>query len=279
MRTLFISWLWLFILGAQTLAEAETHRPEETLQRFAEAYVEGDIGGVASCLWGPGDHNGDSFEAALYGYDRMFNEISRLPRRLTFYDVIVAEEPTPTGRIRITTWVNVQGRIACGGPMDVEMNRYGYIEKMNFRCTQDGTVSEEGFDGAITGQAADVATTAVGMAAGFAEANPIVSGIGLPIAAVLKIGAGKAAENLPVEDCHQVKDGLAISGWGLAGWNLCVLGTGGVGTVPCVVAGLVAAGVAEKKTSLGNLMVCRAKLPGEKFAMIDETGIYAVKRE
>jgi hypothetical protein len=89
------------------------------------------------------------------------------------------------------------------------------------------------FDLALTGQIADVASTAVGLAAGFAEGNPVMAGAagspgGLVVMLAMKVGLASYADNGPLQECVDVKRVAAGFGWGAAAWNLGLLAGGPV---------------------------------------------------
>lgn len=80
---------------------------------------------------------------------------------------------------------------------------------------------------AVAGQAADIATTGIGLAAGLTEANPVAGAVidagGVPALGVLKIGAGYVAERYSLEACYGASPVSAAVGWGAAAMNLAVL--------------------------------------------------------
>lgn len=81
----------------------------------------------------------------------------------------------------------------------------------------------EGVDLALTGQMADIGTTAAGMAAGFAEANPVIAGAGpVGLAAIigLKMWASQSMNDLPLLSCIGEKQSVSQIGWSLSAWNL-----------------------------------------------------------
>ncbi|MCG6941455.1 MAG: hypothetical protein LJE69_09410 [Thiohalocapsa sp.] len=78
------------------------------------------------------------------------------------------------------------------------------------------------------GQTADVATTAVGLSQGLAEANPAA----LPLIPAKVAMTGMARRMDDPEECREATQGLSLAGFGAAGWNLAMLAgvsTGGAG--------------------------------------------------
>lgn len=69
------------------------------------------------------------------------------------------------------------------------------------------------------GQGADIATTAVALAQGATEMNPIP----VPVLAVAKLGALPAIANSSLSNCVQLVAPMEIFGWGAAAWNLGVI--------------------------------------------------------
>ena len=238
--------------------------PPEVLKQYAEGYVSGDLGQLANTFAGEADHNGDNVEDAFFGYHRMFRETRG--REVQFHDVRV------NGR-KVTAWVYVKGRVECGGPIDIEMTHSGYIRKFMFDCLADPDAIKRK-NAAVSGQMADITTTGIGLASGFAEANPLLAGIGFPATVALKLGVDAYAETLPEPDCHAVKNGLDATGWGFAGWNFCTMASGGFGGIPCALLGLFAGKTAHEENRISNLMICRQEMPGERYVLIDNTGIY-----
>lgn len=92
-----------------------------------------------------------------------------------------------------------------------------------------------GIDFAEAGQLADVGSTAIGLAEGFTEANPLGIAI-LPT----KYFLNEYAEESP--ECRQLKPIISGAGWGFAGANLAILSAGFAGPVSLGVG--VLAGVA-----------------------------------
>ena len=107
----------------------------------------------------------------------------------------------------------------------------------------------------ITGQMADVATTAAGIAAGGVEANPLVSGLlGSPVGAVawvgMKIAFVYAPEYLSLKECIAAKKGIGSGGWALAGLNIGAIVHPIVGIMAAVVAGAVSHDALEKTAAI-----------------------------
>lgn len=92
-------------------------------------------------------------------------------------------------------------------------------------------------DAAIAGQGADVATTAVGLAMGAAEANPL---------GILTLGAKAVVaaqiEAAPAEEQPGLWRAFGAFGWGATANNLCVIAaiaSGGIAAGVCPLLGLV----------------------------------------
>lgn len=105
----------------------------------------------------------------------------------------------------------------------VQQDSYGVIE-----LTPDGGYTYRGinpasYDLAVAGQLADVGTTAVGLANGFAEANPLGIAI-LP----LKYGLHKYSQSLNLAECVDVRTGMGVFGWGAAGMNIATLASAAI---------------------------------------------------
>lgn len=91
-------------------------------------------------------------------------------------------------------------------------------------------------DTAIGGQAADVGSTVVGLAAGATEANPL----GILTLGVKAIAYAQITQ-APVEEQPQLWKTYGAFGWGATANNLCVLvalATGGAGAAVCPLIGL-----------------------------------------
>ncbi|HET9650654.1 MAG TPA: hypothetical protein VFP36_00610 [Usitatibacter sp.] len=82
----------------------------------------------------------------------------------------------------------------------------------------------ESYDLAVAGQVADVATTAAGLAAGFSEGNPALSGAaspaGLAVLLAVKVALARSADDEPVHQCIASRQVTAGFGWGAAAWNV-----------------------------------------------------------
>lgn len=86
------------------------------------------------------------------------------------------------------------------------------------------------------GQLADSATTAVALSrAGFAEGNPLLSGLNLPEIAAVKIAATQAVKFTPTLVCEPGLMGLTITGYNAALWNLALLAGSGPAAIPFMV--------------------------------------------
>lgn len=83
-------------------------------------------------------------------------------------------------------------------------------------------------------QIADGATTAVALSSGFAEANPLLSGLSGPVILVAKIGVTQVVKQAPNEVCEPGLLGLTAAGYGAALWNIGVLAGSGPAAIPVV---------------------------------------------
>jgi SnoaL-like protein len=121
-----------------------------------------------------------------------------------------------------------------------------YLKDEKVAAVDTTLVDEEAFDLAVAGQAADVASTAIALAAGFAEANPLFAGATSPAGLLgmlaLKVGYANHANDASMQECIDAKRWASIFGWAAAGWNLGLLAAGPAG-------GLVAGGIAAWTTS------------------------------
>lgn len=109
-------------------------------------------------------------------------------------------------------------------------SRYrAYFMVVDGKIVGDRAVLATGVDQALAGQAADIATTALGLSQGLVEANPIgATPGGLAALVVAKIAAPTIADNLDLGSCIDLRMGLSQMGYGAAAWNLgmLVLGPG-----------------------------------------------------
>lgn len=167
--------------------------------------------------WGRGYTDGTSF-ADQYDYARLYATTS--DREIRFVNHVVEGDAvitlyeaknmdTGTGEARTERGVAVF-HFKDGKP---------YVE-------EHASVTAHEFDLGVTGQLADVGTTAAGLAQGFAEGNPALSGLGsagMAGAGVLKIWMAKRADNYGIIDCIAWKQTTAGFGWGAAVWNVGVL--------------------------------------------------------
>jgi hypothetical protein len=98
---------------------------------------------------------------------------------------------------------------------------------------------------AIAGQAADVATTALGIARGAAEANPLGPGA----AVLIKPLVYAAIKAQPKEDQPKLFSIFGTAGWAAAANNLCVISTGGACLAVTFMAGIASwqAGASERE--------------------------------
>lgn len=81
-------------------------------------------------------------------------------------------------------------------------------------------------------QIADGATTWVALSNGFAEANPLLSGLSGPAILAVKIGVTQAVKQTPTEICEPGLMGLTVSGYSLALWNIGVMSGSGPAAIP-----------------------------------------------
>lgn len=96
--------------------------------------------------------------------------------------------------------------------------------------------------GAPEGQAADVATTAIGLSQGFVEANPLVASAVVPVSVAKIGGTWLAQEYGSPETCRAVTRSFGPIGWGAAGWNAGILaGIGPAAIVPAIGIGVLMA--------------------------------------
>ena len=99
-------------------------------------------------------------------------------------------------------------------------------------------IDQATYDLAVAGQLADVASTAVGLAAGLSEANPLGILI-LPI----KYGSLSYSKTLPLHECIALRKGLGAVGWGAAAANIATIA--GLGPAGLLVGIAVGFGVAD----------------------------------
>ncbi|HSN19305.1 MAG TPA: hypothetical protein VLS49_01420 [Usitatibacter sp.] len=107
---------------------------------------------------------------------------------------------------------------------------------------EHAALSTHQFDLGVAGQAADVGTTAAGLAHGFSEGNPALSSLGpagMAGVGALKVWMAHRANGYPIVDCIAWKQTSAAFGWGAAAWNVGVLAA--VNPVIGAVAGLATA--------------------------------------
>jgi hypothetical protein len=87
--------------------------------------------------------------------------------------------------------------------------------------------------GAVAGQSADVATTALGLVAGATEINPIVAFAGLPVIGPIKIGGAHLLQhNASLSTCVEATPAVDAIGWSAAIVNACVLAGAGPASIP-----------------------------------------------
>ena len=86
------------------------------------------------------------------------------------------------------------------------------------------------------GQLADSATTAVALSqVGFAEGNPLLTGLNWPEIAAVKIVATQAVKFTPPILCEPGLMALTITGYNAALWNLALLAGSGPAAIPFMV--------------------------------------------
>ena len=88
------------------------------------------------------------------------------------------------------------------------------------------------------GQLADSTTTAVALSReGFAEGNPLLSGMSWPWIAATKIVITQAVKLTPPVVCEPGLTGLALGGFAAALWNIGVMAGSGPAALPLIVVG------------------------------------------
>lgn len=88
------------------------------------------------------------------------------------------------------------------------------------------------------GQLSDSATTAVALSReGFAEGNPLLSGMSWPWIAATKIAVTQAVKLTPPEICEPGLTGLTLGGFGAALWNIGVMAGSGPAAIPIILVG------------------------------------------
>lgn len=168
----------------------------------------------------------------------------------TFLSASVAKLPVPSGHMEIAKrhWFGRSGwALAIYGQGDgrilplyiaADINNAGQATFIAW--TQEAP--RKGF--AQWGQAADVGTTGVGLAAGLSEANPLLgSSPALIAAAGIKLAAVPALRMHSIEWCYYGLGPIGSLGWGAAGYNALLLSgiaTGGIAPVMVGVAAAVA---------------------------------------
>lgn len=86
-------------------------------------------------------------------------------------------------------------------------------------------------------QLADGVTTWVALSNGFAEANPLLSGLSGPAILAVKVGVTQAVKQTPNEVCEPGLLGLTVAGYGAALWNIGVMAGSGPAALPLIVVG------------------------------------------
>ena len=103
--------------------------------------------------------------------------------------------------------------------------------------TEEHVPIHKSVDMALAGQAADIASTALGLSQGFVEANPIGgTPAGLGVLVALKLAGPSIADRMDLPSCIALRQGLASFGFGAAAWNLGLLIAPAVGIVGAIVA-------------------------------------------
>jgi hypothetical protein len=87
---------------------------------------------------------------------------------------------------------------------------------------------------AMEGQAADSASTALGLSMGAVEGNPLLAGMSGPAIAAVKLGVGYAVQNhAPLDSCAGYSFVAGPLGYGAAAWNgALLLGYGAAAATP-----------------------------------------------
>ncbi len=194
-------------------------------------------------------------------------------QRMVLRNVTISED-------RASAWMTEYGdeEFPCAGPALFLFNDAGEIEELHTQCVHSPeavaayALSESPVvDQALAGQAADVASTVVGLANGMVEGNPIVAGVGLPVAGAIKIGLSQHAETLLPRSCYTLKMALATSGWGASGWNACsllIVGSAGMALPLCAGAAIIAGTVAYEAAEVPSLLACQPKFEGVRYEQI-----------
>jgi hypothetical protein len=91
---------------------------------------------------------------------------------------------------------------------------------------------------AMEGQAADSASTALGLSMGAVEGNPLLAGMSGPAIAAVKLGVGYAVQKYaPIDSCVGYSSVAGPLGYGAAAWNgALLLGAGPAGAIPALAA-------------------------------------------
>jgi hypothetical protein len=91
---------------------------------------------------------------------------------------------------------------------------------------------------AMEGQAADSASTALGLSMGAVEGNPLLAGMSGPAIAAVKLGVGYAVQKYaPIDSCVGYSSVAGPLGYGAAVWNgALLLGAGPAGAIPALAA-------------------------------------------
>jgi len=109
-------------------------------------------------------------------------------------------------------------------------------------------------------QLADGATTAIGLTNGFAEANPVLSGLSGPAILVVKLGATQAFKVAPKEVCESGLYWSTGLGYSAALFNVGVLAGSGAAALPAIIALWAWRDEAWQADATRN---CRVKYPYE----------------
>lgn len=118
------------------------------------------------------------------------------------------------------------GSIEAHGWYLVELDEAGRIDW--FKFTDQSPVYRYP---AETAQAADAATTIVGVGAGLAELNPI----GVPGVLIAKVGLLHALKRGSAKACYESIGTVTSLGWGAAAWNIgAIAGLGPAAAIPAI---------------------------------------------
>jgi hypothetical protein len=142
----------------------------------------------------------------------------------------------------LTWWDWSRGDETQSGWLAIQTNEVGKIDA--FYYTEKPRPRHK-VNNAIAGQSVDSVTTVYGLANGFVESNPILSGASGPAIAAVKLGTTLAIQEYAgLDNCTSASTALAGAGWGAGAWNLGLLVHPAVALIP-VAAGIYAHRKAE----------------------------------